>query len=186
MNQIFKPRGYITVPDGTDVSAFLNATDESQKDVPWGILQDMSIASGRIKPGIDSWIHMHPVVTQVTYLISGLLDVRMKDDREKKPYDLSLKEGEAVLVEPGTLFQLRNRSDRVASVLYLVSPTYVFEMVDKEVIYDDAYLVAKTWEELEEADYNVSALKVSKSEAIALRSESFSRIEARKTGLNQI
>jgi hypothetical protein len=36
MNRVFQPRGYFTVPDGTAVSAFLNATDATQDDVPWG------------------------------------------------------------------------------------------------------------------------------------------------------
>jgi hypothetical protein len=70
MQHVFEPRGYFTVPDGTDVSPFLNATDVNQRDVPWGALGEMSIASGRIKPGVNSWVHIFPAVTQVTYLLS--------------------------------------------------------------------------------------------------------------------
>ncbi len=36
MNRVFEARGYFTVPDGTEVSPFLNASDVMQKDVPWG------------------------------------------------------------------------------------------------------------------------------------------------------
>ena len=34
MNRVFSARGFFTVPDGTDVSPFLNATDVMQDDVP--------------------------------------------------------------------------------------------------------------------------------------------------------
>jgi hypothetical protein len=35
MKRVFEPRGFFTVPDGTDVSPFLNATDSKQPHVPW-------------------------------------------------------------------------------------------------------------------------------------------------------
>ena len=56
MNRIFKPRGFFTVPDGTQVSPFLNATDTTQTDVPWGSLGNMSVVVGRIDimPGLSS------------------------------------------------------------------------------------------------------------------------------------
>ena len=34
MNKVFKPIGFSTVPDGTDVSPFLNATDTMEQGVP--------------------------------------------------------------------------------------------------------------------------------------------------------
>lgn len=66
MDQIFSPRGFFTVPDGTDVSPYLNASDVMQDDVPWGLLGEMSIAAGRIRPGVHSGVVIHPAVTQVT------------------------------------------------------------------------------------------------------------------------
>lgn len=51
MNRIFEPGGYIVVPDGTEVSPFLNASDLNQQNVPWGALGEMSIAAGRGRPG---------------------------------------------------------------------------------------------------------------------------------------
>lgn len=54
MKRTFERRGFFTVPDGTDVSPFLNATDSQQSDVPWGALGDMSVAAGRINPGVAS------------------------------------------------------------------------------------------------------------------------------------
>ena len=159
MNRIFQARGYTTVPDGTDVSAFLNATDTTQDDVPWGALGEMSIASGRIGPHVHSWVHVHPAVTQVTYLLAGKLTVRMKDTAAVEPYDLPLAVGQAVVVGPGTLFQLRNFSEVTAEVLYIVSPSYVFEKECGEVRYDDAIRLTRTWEELAASNYDVPSLK---------------------------
>jgi mannose-6-phosphate isomerase-like protein (cupin superfamily) len=133
MNHVFTPRGYFTVPDGTEVCSFLNATDVTESDVPWGALGEMSIATGRIGPKVHSWVHIHPAVTQVTYVYSGGLTVRMRDASSPEPYDLELRPGQAVVSEPGTLFQLRNDSDAAAEVLYIVSPSYVFEMEGGEV-----------------------------------------------------
>src|SRR5690242_7691198 len=148
MNRIFKPKGYFRVPDGTDVSPFLNATDENQQDVPWGVLGELSIAAGRIGAGVSSAVHVHPVVVHVTYLVSGRLEVQMRDALGGKPYSLNLEPGNAVVTEPGTLFQLRNTTDTTAEVLYIVSPPYVFEKLDGSIVYDDAIFVAETWDEL--------------------------------------
>jgi len=179
MDRIFEPRGYIRVPDGTDVSAFLNATDASQTDVPWGILGEMSIAAGCIARGVESWIHVHPAVTQVTYLVSGALSIRMKEASVVEPYDLHLRPGQAVVAEPGTLFQLRNTSNGPAEVLYIVSPSYVFELEGAKVVYDDAILVAKSWEALAVAD-KAATLEISRYEAAASRAEALRRLAVRK------
>ena len=178
MNRIFEPFRYITVPDGTLVSAFLSATDSSQNGVPWGGLGDMSIAAGKVEAGVHSWIHVHPIVTQVTYVCAGKLAVRMKDKIDEEPYTLELKTGQAVLVRPGTLFQLRNDSNDRVEVLYIVSPSYVFEAggEGKPPRYDDARLVAQTWEELAAASYDVPALEVNQTEARRLREASLRRL----------
>ncbi len=127
MKRVFKAGQYFTVPDGTEVSPFLNASDVMQVDVPWGLLGEMSIASGRMRSGVHSWVHIHPAVTQVTYVTGGRLTIRMKERDALEPYDLNVATGHAVVSEPGTLFQLRNDSGEDAEVLYIVSPSYAFE-----------------------------------------------------------
>src|SRR5882672_3609160 len=122
MNRMFEPRGYFTVPDGTEVSPFLNATDTNQSDVPWDALGDMSIAAGRIKPGVTSWIHCHPVLVQVTYVVSGQLTVHMKGPGDASPYRRDLQKGQAVVTSPDTWFQLQNSGTVPPEVLYIVSP----------------------------------------------------------------
>jgi mannose-6-phosphate isomerase-like protein (cupin superfamily) len=180
LNHVFGPRGYFKVPDGTDVSPFLNATDVNQTDVPWGALGEMSIASGRIDPGVNSWVAMRPATTEVTYLLSGRLTIRMKDANAAEPYDLNLQPGQAVISEPGTLVQFRNISDAVAEVLYITTPTYVFETEGDEIFYDETIIIAPTWEQLEVAGYDVPALRYSATERLARREEALRRLAARK------
>lgn len=176
MNHIFEPRSFITVPDGTEVSAFLNATDASQPNVPWGILGEMSIAAGRIGAGIESWVHVHPAVRQVTYVVSGMLRIRMKNVTTSEEYELLLRGGQAAVVEAGTLIQLSNPGDVPADVLYIVSPSYVFELDEGKVVHDDAVLVVKSWEELAMP----LMPQISAYEADASRAESMRRLAARK------
>ena len=180
MNRIFEPRGYFKVPDGTYVSAFLNATDTTQDDVPCGALGHVSIAAGRIEPKVHSWVHVHPVVTQVTFVLAGTLTVRMKDPGNGEPYTLPLPAGQAVVVQPGALFQLRNDSDAVAEVLYIVSPSYVFEEESGKIRYDDALLAARTWEELGAPDYDLAALEAKQRAAPLSREESLARLARRR------
>jgi mannose-6-phosphate isomerase-like protein (cupin superfamily) len=183
MNRIFRTGNYFTVRDGTAVSPFLNATDTKQPEVPWGLLGEMSIAAGRIRPGVQSSIHIHPAVTQVTYLLAGRLTIRMRDAAAAEYYDLALQAGCAVVSQPGTLFQLRNDSDRNAEVLYIVSPSYVFEMEGHDVRHDDAILVARAWKDLASSSFEIP--QISHYEARARREESLRRLMQQKAPLTK-
>ena len=178
MNRIFEARGYFAVPDGTEVSPFLNPTDSNQADVPWGALDDMSIAAGRINPGAASWVHRHPVVTSVTFVVAGSLTLHMKGARDLVPYTLNLTRGQAAVTERGTMLQLQNTSDGAAEVLYICSPAYVFDEEDGYLSYDDAVLVAKTWDEL--PTVKDAKEEISLYEARALRAEATRRLAKRK------
>lgn len=100
MNRLFQPEQYYKVPDGTFVSPFLTATDANQAGLPRDLLGEMSIAAGRIDGGVASAVHLHPVVTQVTYLLSGELTVRMKAPDDSTPYALTLAAGQASICLP--------------------------------------------------------------------------------------
>jgi hypothetical protein len=183
MDRVFAAQGYVTVPDGTDVCAFLNATDLTQ-DVPWGALGDLSIAAGRIGAGRESWVHMHPVVTVVTYLIQGRLTIRMKEPEAEGYYELSLTSRQAAVAEPGTLVQLRNQEDVDAEVLYIASPSYVFEVEGDRVLYDDAVLVAESWEDVA-VNYDRAAALLAGSDVKRRRMESLRRL-AREKGVTSV
>jgi len=176
MKQPYRAGPYIRVPDGTEVSPFLNATDISQSNVPWGSLGDMSIAAGRIQPGTSSWIHMHPVVTQVTYITSGNLIVWTKSPGEARNR-IETTVGDAIVSQPGSLIQYVNEKQCVAEVLYIVQPSYVFEPGSEESdepIYDDAILIAETWDDV--TNEFATQMKINLHEAAARRTEALRRI----------
>ena len=104
----------------------------------------------------------------------------MKEDGANEFYDLALNPGQAVLTKPRTLLQLRNEGSATAAVLYIVSPSYVVEMDADTVVYDDAVVVANSWEELEARAYDVPALAISATEAEARRDEAKRRLAAMK------
>jgi len=77
MNRVFSITVPFRVPDGTWVSPFLNAKD-SQSDLPFELLDGFSLAAGTIDPNSCSKIQLMPFDTQVTFVRSGNLAVRMK------------------------------------------------------------------------------------------------------------
>jgi len=80
MNHIFRPGEAVRVPDGTLVRPALTGSPDV----------DLSIAAGEILPHTKSNIHLHPCVTRITWVLSGELTVRMKDDSAAEPYTLAL------------------------------------------------------------------------------------------------
>ena len=136
-----KPGGFIPALDGTEVDAFLNATDGAPGPFGRGALGDVSVAVGRLAPGVRSAIHAHPVVTQLTYVVAGQLTTRTQDAQDAPPREVIVNPGEALLTEPGNLLELRNDGDEWVRTLYIVTPTYVVERHGDSVIYEDAVLL---------------------------------------------
>jgi hypothetical protein len=170
MNRLFEclDANFFKVPDGTLVNPFLNPKD-IMSGLPWDILDGLSIAAGYIKPGIVSEIHVHPFISQITVLMSGSLDIHMRDPGNMDaPYTLRLKlptptgkpgfTTAATLASPGTFFQLDNsRGSEPAQVLYLTTPSYIFESgetTDAVPVYDDAVTVGSDWKRLAEHNWN--------------------------------
>ena len=154
MNQLFKIEKSFKVPDGTMVSPFLNARDVFS-NLPFEFLDGFSIAAGEIPPHVDSKIHVLPVVTQVTFVFEGQVNIRMKESGQKDPYLIHVGASQAVLTRAGTFFQLSNPFDVACRVLYIVSPAYAFLVEKEKVLYDDALVLDKNWPEL--IDVNPSA-----------------------------
>ena len=64
---------------------------------------------------------------------------------------LRLDGEQAVLTRPGTFFQLINSTTVPCRVLYITSPSYLFEMDQNgQVKYDDAIALDEDWQELAE------------------------------------
>lgn len=179
MKRIFRPASFSPARDGTEVSGFLNPTDSTSSGLPWGLLDGMSIAAGRIAPRTRSWIHVHPAVTQVTYVVAGSLSATMQHPDEPEPYRLAVPAGSAVVTEPGTLLQLCNDTGAMLELLYIVSPPYVLEVgADAQVRHDDAVLVARDWNELDAVDWHPLSSEAGKRTARRRRARALKRMAA--------
>tara|TARA_B100000029_G_C17369515_1_gene885597 strand:- start:122 stop:655 length:534 start_codon:yes stop_codon:yes gene_type:complete len=147
MKHVFSKGEGLTVPDGTVVRSVLDSLVTQRAEL--SPIEDVSLAVGQIPPHTASRIHLHPVVTQVTWVISGNLKVKMKEAAVETPYELELQEQEAVVTNPYTFFQLINDSATPCETLYVVTPTFLFETDEAgQVIYNDAIVLEETWEEL--------------------------------------
>ena len=159
VNRLFTIENFARVPDGTLVAPFLNAKD-SNSSLPTDLLDDFSIAAGIIEARVSSKIHVMPAVTQVTFVLHGSLEIRMKDPSSNAPYSQFIVPHQAVLTRPGSFFQLINHStDTPCQVLYIVSPAYVFLLApDGSLVYDDAVVLDEDWQDLAAASWQPSAL----------------------------
>jgi mannose-6-phosphate isomerase-like protein (cupin superfamily) len=159
MNRVFSIKNPIRVPDGTIVYPFLNPKD-STSELPWDLIDDFSISAGEIEARVKSKIHVMPLVTQVTFVLSGSLEVRMKDPGGDACYALQLGPEQAVITRPGTFFQLINHTNEPCRVLYIVSPAYLFELdASGNVVYDDSIVLDEDWDELARLDWQPAKLK---------------------------
>lgn len=170
MNRLFEciESGFFKIRDGTLVNPFLNPGDIMSGlpgDAPGGI----GIAAGYIDRGIVSAIHVHPFITQVTVLVSGSLDIHMKDQKNgDTPYTLALRlpisieetgfRAAAVMALPGTFIQMDNsQGPEPVQVLYITSPAFISEpgeTTDAPPIYNDAVMVGQDWGRLAEQNWN--------------------------------
>ena len=179
MNRKFKPENFFRVPDGTLVSPFLNSKD-SKSDLPFDLIEGFSIAMGRIEANTHSLIHIHPHITQITYVLSGCINLKMKSEKDLEPYEVELKENQAGVSTPGEFFQLINPYSEDAFVLYIVSPPFVFEMRDMEVNYNDAIILNESYEDLENQNFKLPQLKDSRY-SLTARNESLKRLSKTKS-----
>ena len=146
------------MPDATKVFPLLNCLD-STSGLPGNLLEDFSLAVGEIEPGRQSRVHVMPLVTQVTFVLQGKLEVWMKDTDQLEPYSLRLEEEQAILTRPGTFLQFRNHTGLPCRVLYIVSPAYVFLREGERVVYDDSVVMEGDWEELKKMNWKPGVLR---------------------------
>lgn len=176
MKQVFKLGEPYRMPDGTLVSPFLNCKD-SMSGLPFDLLDGFSLAAGTVEPETKSKIHLMPFVTQVTFVRRGNLHVRMKGPRDDDSYSLSIRTEEAVLTEPGTFFQMVNDEQEPCEVLYIVSPAYLFEVSNHQVVYDDSVVCDENWNDLKSSGWR----PVVRLPTIEQRQEAEYRMSTRST-----
>lgn len=144
MKRLLRTGGFFRVPDGTWVAPLFNPLD-TLSALPGCLDAGFSVAVGRIGSRCRSAIHLMPHVAQLTLVLEGSLRVRMKGPHDSRPYTLRLGRWQAVLTRPGTFVQLANDGARACRVLYIVSPSYVFEWRARRLHYDDAVAVPGDW-----------------------------------------
>ena len=155
MDHVFRIENGFIVPDDTKVFPFLNPRD-SESHLPWDLAGDVSLAVGEIAPHSQSKIHIHPLVTLITWVVSGALQIKMKDPENPDPYIVTLEAQQAALTKPQTFLQHINATDLLCRVLYIVSPAYVFLMeANGTVVYDEAVVVDRDWEELAQQQWYI-------------------------------
>lgn len=180
-NRVFSIERGIRVPDGTLVYPFLNSKDRTS-GLPWDLLDGLSVAAGEIEPSQSSKIHLMPVVSQVTFVLEGELEVRMKEPESPAPYTVRLKRHQAVLTKPYVFLQLINPSNRPTRVLYMVSPPYLFAIDSAgKIEYDDAIAFDQDWAGLEEANWRPEGVPDSAA-AVRARTAAYELIAHRAGG----
>jgi len=157
MNRIFTIRDGFRVPDETTVYPFLNAKD-CLSGLPWDLLDGFSLSAGDIEPKSQSKIQVMPHVTQVTFVVRGELEIVIKDAKSRDPYAFRLAEQQAVITKPSTFFQLINPADVMCRVLYIVSPPYVFDRQDSQILYDDTVVFDEDWQALAQLNWQPPVL----------------------------
>lgn len=158
MRRIFSPGTGFHVPDATKVFPLLNCQDPAGR-LPGNPLEEFSLAAGEIEPAQHSKVHIMPLVTQVTFVLQGKLEVWMKDADQLEPYSLRLEAEQAILTRPGTFLQFHNNTTALCRVLYIVSPAYLFLMEEGKLLYDDSVVFDEGWEELEKINWRPAILR---------------------------
>jgi glyoxylate utilization-related uncharacterized protein len=176
MNRVLRPAQFFALPDGTRVAPVLNPWDANACDLGEIPLSGASVAVGEIPSGGSSKPHLHPIVSQVTWVLEGALRIRMKGPQDPSGYELAAPAGSGVLTEPMTFFQLVNAdSARTARVLYIVTPAYVY--LPGEGGYEDAVALEQSWEQLAAAGFptnqvgDLQALRRRRAAAVARMAE---------------
>jgi hypothetical protein len=159
MNHVFKITEGFLVPDGTTVYPFLNSKDV-MSSLAWDLVDNVSVAVGDIGPSSHSAIHIHPIVTLITWVVSGKLTIKMRDPQSAMPYAVPLEQEQAALICPGTFLQHVNTSPTRCRVLYIVSPAYLFiPETEGSEAYDDAIVVGDDWEVLAQQQWSVPQIQ---------------------------
>jgi hypothetical protein len=157
--RVFEATTGIRVPDMTLVFPFLNSNDVNS-GLPPGLVDSFILAIGEIEPNSCSKIQVHPLVTQVTMVLQGRLEARLRDESRSEPYTVRLAQHQAVLVSPGAFVQLINPSVFPCRTLYVVGPAYVFDADDHGTIrYEDAVTLDESWDQLADLAYSPPRLR---------------------------
>ncbi|NIP15864.1 MAG: hypothetical protein GWM88_14520 [Pseudomonadales bacterium] len=174
---IFQPESFVPAADGTEICAFLNSSDTRSGPLRDPASQAVSVAAGRIGPGVRSAVHVHPVLTQITYVTAGTLTALMRQAGGTEAYRVEVPPGAATRTDCGTLLQLCNETEGTVEVLYVSAPAYILETAaDGSVRYEDALMLGEDWDSPAVREWNRDAAEKARSRATSRRAEAARRI----------
>ena len=102
-------------------------------------------------------IHIYPLVTLITWDISGMLQI--KDPEHDESYVVVFEAQQAALNKPQTFLQYINVVDELCRVPYIVSPAYVFLMeMDGTVTHDEVVVTVLDLEELTQQQWHIPGI----------------------------
>ena len=172
------------VADTTTVFPFLNGND-AKSGLPRGLPESFSMTVGLIHPGRSSKIHVHPLVTQVTMVLDGSLEVRLGGPTMPTRLTFRVLQNEAVLVRPGTFLQLTNPTPLPCRTLYVVGPAYVADVDEQgDVTYEDAVTLDESWDELAAVEWRPARLQEANVTS-ERRMDALSRVRDRQAALER-
>ena len=170
----------VEVPDKTMVFPILDP--EQQRKAGLEIFEPLSLAMGELEKGETSSIHVHPIIAHLTWVLSGQLQVKMKDQEHDEAYTIDVDTNQAVLTKAGTFFQLINRGVDTCKILYQCAPAFVFDMDQNgTVFYNDAIVLENyTWEKLKQMKWDIPELKEDIEKIKKRRQEAIQRMQSKK------
>jgi len=159
---IYKPAEKFLLPDKTWLRNIFSNNDVSNEFV-----DKLSLSIGEISPQTKSSIHIHPFVTQVTFVLEGEVVVLSKQFNSLKKSMETLEKDECIITEPNTFYQVENKSQRLSKVLYVVTPSFLFIVnSDGTLKYNDALVLSDDWQYI---DNNKDAITKELNEMLARR-----------------
>ena len=99
-----------------------------------GQCNNMALAMGCVEPGVRYGVHTHRRIEQITFVVSGMVDVFSFDIDVAEIRKIRLGAGEAVVTMPGETLEFRCASANMAKVLFITSPPYPEDNSDAVVL----------------------------------------------------
>ena len=134
------------VADGTRVSELVNLLRTP------AVGPGVAMAIGELGVAQCSAVHVHPKLTQITYVLLGTLTASTRERNQQRPTEITVKQGECMVTPAGVQLQLANHTAGITKVLYVTSPGYL-HLVDANgrVIFSDAIVLGADWEHTDPA-----------------------------------
>ncbi len=96
--------------------------------------RNMALAEGLIEPGARYRVHAHRTIEQITYVVSGEVEVLSFDAEAGATGSVRLAAGEAVVTLPGQSLEFRCIGEAAARVLFITAPPYPADNSDTVVL----------------------------------------------------